>query len=350
MDELNHNSAVPGGASASLKAPPGACQRSSFLQTAGWSGLAVLVATALFALASPLASSDWVQWSPWLAGIVLFGLPHGARDLFLWLRLKPGASRAKFVLTYVLVAAAVLIIWRLSPAVALLGFLLASGVHFGASDLAWSNLRIGLASFPMIYSIVHFAVRSLIPLAISAARWPDELSSVAFQLLGGAGSGTLGDPVNSSAPSMLLALTGFFLIPSLLCAPFAAAARHPAARGVAFDQLENMALVTLFWVTPPVLAIGAYFVFWHSQRHVARLASLEFPEAKDYVSAVWRFHRAAAPITLAAIVGMGALTILLARVPAALETGGGVLLILLSALTMPHLWVIANLDCKVIFR
>jgi Brp/Blh family beta-carotene 15,15'-monooxygenase len=313
--------------------------------------LFTLLATAVFSLAAPVLASHYlVQWSPWILGLFLFGLPHGARDLYVWHRLKPQARPVKFVASYVLAGLAVFLAWRLSPPLALYGFLGISAVHFGASDLTWSNLRLRSATYPMIYSVAHLVIRSLLPLTISAARWPEEFGTVVSGLLGSAGlQGSIASGP-STVPSIFLSVAALFLIPSLLCVPFSASARHPASKGVANDQLESLVLVFLFWVAPPVLAIGVYFVFWHSQRHVARLAHMEFPDSSGYWPAIWRFHVRSAPLTAFAILGMGGLWLLVAGLPDTINAAGAIFLIVVSALTVPHFWVITNLDWRAMVR
>jgi len=72
-----------------------------------------------------------------LLAVVLIGLPHGAMDGAVALAMGYGQSvsrMAGFVILYVLIAFAVVMVWLNAPALALFGFLLLSVWHFGSGD------------------------------------------------------------------------------------------------------------------------------------------------------------------------------------------------------------------------
>ncbi len=72
-----------------------------------------------------------------LFAVVLIGLPHGAMDGAVALAMGYGRSFARltgFVVLYVLISVAVVMVWLTFPEIALFGFLLLSVWHFGSGD------------------------------------------------------------------------------------------------------------------------------------------------------------------------------------------------------------------------
>ena len=98
----------------------------------------------------------------------------------------------------------------------------------------------------------------------------------------------------------------------------------------------------------PVLAVGLYFCLWHATRHVARLALLDPKstgalEAGRVAPALVRFARNAAPLTVAALVLLLGLYLVVPEVGA---TPPALYLLLVSALTLPHVVVVSFMDVR----
>ena len=78
------------------------------------------------------------------AMLLVFGLPHGSFDIAILRRAEPSAphngSRIGLVLLYLSFAAAMYLVWRSSPVLALASFLVLATVHF-AED--WDNFGSG---------------------------------------------------------------------------------------------------------------------------------------------------------------------------------------------------------------
>jgi len=89
-----------------------------------------------------VAGSGWLLY-PTIAAMLLGGLPHGACDISLAAAALHCRRRdvAPLIALYVLVAAAMTLLWWLSPLAALLVFLGMSGIHFGED---WAMLPSGL--------------------------------------------------------------------------------------------------------------------------------------------------------------------------------------------------------------
>ena len=122
------------------------------------------------------------------------------------------------------------------------------------------------------------------------------------------------------------------------------------------DLGEVMLLAAFFAVVPPILAVGLYFCFWHSLRHIVRLSLLD-PEWRpartpapgssgQTASAIRRFAIRSAPITAIALLLLVALFFV---VPQAGVTSGallGLYLVLISALTLPHVVIVSIMDVR----
>jgi Brp/Blh family beta-carotene 15,15'-monooxygenase len=108
-------------------------------------------------------------------------------------------------------------------------------------------------------------------------------------------------------------------------------------------------LVAFFALVEPILAVGLYFTCWHALRHVGRLLALD-PDARAALAdgrvgaALTRFTRDATPLTLASLALLGGLALLVPASPAGLADLVGLYLVLIAALTLPHVAVVADLD------
>jgi Brp/Blh family beta-carotene 15,15'-monooxygenase len=108
-------------------------------------------------------------------------------------------------------------------------------------------------------------------------------------------------------------------------------------------------LWAFFAVVPPVLAVGVYFTAWHSLRHVARLVGADADAAAavragDVGTALARFARDAAPMTVLALGVFAALAVL---VPGSLGGRDALLalyLVGIALVTLPHVAVVAYMD------
>ena len=110
-----------------------------------------------------------------------------------------------------------------------------------------------------------------------------------------------------------------------------------------------------FALVPPVLAVGLYPCLWHAPwhapRHVARLALLGKESAKSLASgrvapALRRFARDAAPLTLVAVASLAALYLMAPGAGASPPALLALYLVLISALTLPHVVVVSFMDYR----
>ena len=326
---------------------------------ADWIGRAGVIgcaASVVFATLAPgPAHLPAVQWAPWLAGLFLLGIPHGACDHVVGGALRGVSGRAAgpgFYAAYLSAGLAVLACWFVSPPLASAGFLIVAAAHFGQGDVYWSR-ESGLASLSdsLGYRGSLLAVRSALPIALPLLAHPGEFSAEA-EALAARLFGRSGWTIPPSATALGLAAVA--AIVGLQVGWAALIGRRGGVgtrRAAAVDAGETLVLVATFWLVPPVLALGVYFNAWHSLRHVGRLMEVDpttrrLIEADRPASALAAFAGRAWPMTLGALALMVALAAVIGRGLATPSDLGMLALVSLSALTLPHVLVVAWMDVR----
>jgi beta-carotene 15,15'-dioxygenase len=310
---------------------------------------AALASIAWFALAP--ASAERAAFVPLLVGLVLLGLPHGALDHLVPARMgaawgrRPGPM-ALFLGGYVALAAGYLALWSVAPGLAFVGFLIATVGHWGQGDVDFLERFAGRRRGGPFARAAAIVLRGALPVVVPVLVQTDVaeglLASAAAAFGAASGGLDLGAPMVRGA--LLFGLLGAGLVYAL---GLRRAWATPAGRW--FDVGEVALLVALFAWVPAYLAIGTYFLFWHSLRHLARLLLLRDADAQaivrgDVLRPALRLARDGVPITLIALVFLAALGAWAA--PRLDGVGGFVALYLawISALTMPHLAVVAWME------
>ena len=296
-----------------------------------------------------------VRFTPFVVSVGLFGLPHGAIDHLMPVRLSDtalGRSLAVVSVVYAILGGLYLAVWAVSPAVALLAFLGMTWFHWGQGDV-FALRAFGEANHIRTRSDrwASLVVRGGLPMLVPLLGQPEGYQRVVNGII------ALFDPASTAALTPLFRLQtrlalgvgfGVFTLSSLLWT-----ARHvwdtdTSTAGIAWDAVEIGVLWVFFWLVPPVFAVGLYFAVWHSVRHIGRLAIVD-PESRDaldageWSTALRRFYRDATPLTvvsLALFAGLyvwvptdGSLTALLA-----------IYLVGIAVLTLPHVAVVTWMD------
>jgi Brp/Blh family beta-carotene 15,15'-monooxygenase len=224
-----------------------------------------------FGIAFPSAATELSPWL-FLSSAVLLGMPHGALDPWImqWIerRRLSLSGLLKLLLVYVaVVAAAGLFVWQ-HRAAAVGALLLLTAWHWGTSDASGLPLRrpsvtwllAGLARGAVLISAPLFFHRaSAIEFLLNAATAPDSPLPPPWI----AACRWLPDLVFPVAISVeVLVLAWIFL----------AAGRGDALAAV--HGAETLLYCAVCARLPPEFAVGAYFIFFHSWRHLLRLAWL----------------------------------------------------------------------------
>lgn len=317
------------------------------------SRLLVLVVTTAFA--AGLRVPETVQYLPFAASLVLFGLPHGALDHLVPARLagRPATTRDLFGvgLLYVCLGGAVLALWSVAPAAAFVLFVSVTVFHWGTGDLhalvSFGPAGLGAVGRPT--RIFLSLVRGAIPMLVPLLAFPGDYRAVASETSKLFGESAAGIAWIFSPPSRVALGTALAVL--LMLSLLSAARDLPGGRRRAALSLsaETLLLVLFFAVVPPVLAVGLYFTLWHAPQHIARLVLLDRPGRRSSRAgcsgtALVRFGRDAAPLTA---VALGLLAVLSFVAPGTSGSPGSLLalyLVLVSALTIPHTAVVWYMD------
>jgi Brp/Blh family beta-carotene 15,15'-monooxygenase len=186
-----------------------------------------------------------------LLAIFIFGVPHGGFDAAIarrngWSMAGP-LSWVLFHLAYIAIAAIVALVWWWFPLASLGLFLLISGYHFGASDLADGDSHWlpwlahgGLVSI----AIPNFHIAEVLPI---------------FSLLTG--------PQEAEQLIHLLSVL-FFAWIACCIGYFIFAFSH---RDFLKPLLSLLILIVIAGLLPPLVSFALYFCCWHSRGHIVRL-------------------------------------------------------------------------------
>ena len=295
--------------------------------------MAVAMAIVASLVASQLIGSKDLTWQVAIALFALaVGIPHGALDHFVTVPRTNKKSMVVFIFVYVLVACvAVLAILKWN----VLGFqivVLMSLVHFGVGDSAFLNeldrLKGKISShLPTTFVVLAFgSIPVVMPLINSSST--SALSQVNTNLI------NWHQGFDQALRSVVLALFIVALVALVVTKRFR-------------DVIDLLLLAALAVLTPPLIAFAVYFGCWHAMRHTARL-TLVLPEslsAYEQGNALKAFWSAVLPGTPALIGSF--------LVAAGLWIYGEVdksffwfVLMIVWALTVPHMIVTAKLDRK----
>ena len=205
-----------------------------------------VLAFATAALSVFLAPMDARQ-ALWMAAllIVLLGIPHGALDPIFAKELpqiNSGASWAGFVVCYLMLAASVVCLWRVSPTLFLIGFLGISVLHFSGDPAPGATFLSRLLYGGSVITLPFL--------------WHADEGGRLFSLLVG-------------RDAALPVADGLHLIAWPWLAGLALVAVYNGRRDWLF-ALEISAVGSLALAATPLLGFSVFFCGMHSMRHILR--------------------------------------------------------------------------------
>ena len=304
------------------------------LKVRKYSRYAVGVAIVLsFAFARIIEESE-ITWQVVIALIALaIGIPHGALDHLVTLPRSNFKKMALFITLYVAVAVLAVIALLTWNVVGFILVVIMSAVHFGIGDAAFiSEIDRRSEEKKRFQKYLYATAAGTLPVVIPLVS--DKSTSAL-------------EKVNPALVDWHQGLNNDLLLWVMLITAFALLRLVQRRRdGEAID----LVLLYLLAVTaPPLVAFAVYFGCWHAMRHTARL-TLTLPSSQEAFtngSAKRAFIRAVLPGT-PALVGtfvIAALIVLL-RGDSLDDQFLWVSLVVVWALTVPHMAVTARLDRK----
>lgn len=309
-------------------------QAKIFDSTRRFSSAAVAFVVLLSVVLANVIESTSITWQVVVALIALaVGIPHGALDHLVTLPRTSILRMTIFILGYVAIAA--LAVWAILTwnVIGFIGVVIMSALHFGIGDAAFitegnrankSNYLSPIAQ--LLYALSAGSLPVIIPL--TNERSTSALSAVNKDLVNWHGG------FDSEMMSAVLFITSL----ATLVLAFSKRWR---------DISDLLILSALALLTPPLVAFAAYFGMWHAMRHTARL-TLNLKSSQKSISEnrpARAFRQAVIP-GLPALVGTFIVSLLLGvQTPGKLSDEYLWLsLVVVWALTVPHMMVTAKLD------
>lgn len=295
------------------------------------------------------------QYVPLALSVLVLGLPHGAVDHLVLPRARddPVTPRSlAFVgVLYLLLGSAYALVWVLAPVAAFVLFVLVTLVHWGQGDVYALLEFVGADHLETRASrLLALLVRGGLPMLVPLVAFPAQYAFVAETIV------ELFDPAAATAleplfePAVRAAVAvGFGSLIALSLLLGLGRTSPGERRPWLVDAAETLGLVGYFATVPPILAIGLYFCFWHSLRHVLRTMLVD-PVASAALergatrTAFRRFAGDAAPLTVAALGVLVGIWFVVPRTPATVPDVLAVYLVAIAVLTLPHVVVVTLLD------
>lgn len=299
-----------------------------------FSSAAVMALLVLSIIFSQIFEGSDLRWQVSLALLALaIGIPHGALDHLVTLPRSSPSRMVGFIAIYV--AIALIAVWSILTW-SVYGFylvVLMSALHFGIGDAAFIAERdqiLGVEKSPRPAQISYALAAGIIPVIIplSSNQSAGALAEVNPDLINWDGG------YANSFYSAALLLYLFAIIAQIFWRRYR-------------DALDLTLLLALATITPPLIAFAIYFGLWHALRHTARL-TLNLKKSQS----AYGENKSGKALLSAVIPGLPALigTIVVAAALVVLGNDNFSdaflwnLLVVIWALTVPHMMVTAKLD------
>ena len=305
-----------------------------FLKVRKFSRFAIGFAIVLSFIFAQLIESIDISWQVVVALIALaVGIPHGALDHLVTLPRTSSAKMAVFILVYVAVAIAAVVALLTWNVIGFIAVVVMSAVHFGIGDAAFiSEINRRSVDPKSFQKYLYAAAAGTLPVVIPLVNEKSNsaLEKVNPELL------DWHQGLNNDLMLWTMVLTAIVLLRLV----------QKRCDGEAID----LVLLYLLAVTaPPLVAFAVYFGCWHAMRHTARLTlTLPSSQAAFAAGSLKRaFIKAVLPGT-PALIGtfIVAAVIVIFRGDSLDDQFLWVSLVVVWALTVPHMAVTARLDRK----
>jgi len=279
----------------------------------------------LAGLLFPQISNHFAPWF-FLSSALVLGVPHGACDPWVpgWVRHHP--SRLPFLISFCIIYLSLsfvyLLIWRAFPLPSTIFFLCLTAWHWGTADAS-------LETTPSLRWLLFGIGRgSLVMLAPFAFHWADTWSVILLMA------------PNAGLPPYTLPF-----VPALLLA----IALNLLSRPSIHQTIETLLLLLLFYLTPPLLSVGTYFVAFHAWRHLLRLSALRNQLTSNeplfcWTHSLYQLLLLSIPLTLVSLAFLRWIPPFLTSSFPQGTNWVGPYLILLAVLTLPHAILVAWMD------
>lgn len=305
-----------------------------FDNTRQFSSVAVAAVVLLSTIFSNLIDASSITWQVVVALIALaFGIPHGALDHLVTLPRASVARMALFISIYV--AIAILAVWAILEwsVFGFIGVVVMSALHFGIGDAAFISEQgkaAGQKHAPRVAQSIYALAGGSLPvvLPLTSDQSTRALAAVNEDLVNWHGGW------DNELFNLVLVITILAFLVLLVMKRVR-------------DLIDLVLLTALALLTPPLVAFAAYFGLWHAMRHTARLTlNLKSSQNSIAVNQTGRAFRQAVIPGIPALIGtfFVAATVGLTTPGKLSDEFLWLSLVVVWALTVPHMMVTARLD------
>lgn len=292
----------------------------------------ILIAFLLFLIDALFVLNNSTQISFLILVLILFGVPHGALDLYIDKHLHPAESHQKlFLIQYILNIVAYGCLWYFFPIAALIVFILITGFHFGEID--WIGKTDNFIQ-KLVYSIIGLLwILLLLSKNIKFAiqifmRMERSVSNEAAWV----------QLAHTVYPLTLIGLAVIYFILFFSKSYFFSKNKY-----YYFFILQQIILIAFAFFMPLWLCFAFYFGFWHSLLSFDKIRiTFNMPNS---VHGWKQLLLNAAPFSIMAWLGFIFITILTLNS----KDASGIftlLFISLSVLALPHLQIFTKIKLK----
>ena len=231
---------------------------------------------------SGVFASAWVNawwFLPFLISAVLIGLPHGAADWGVLCKMVARKDRSRSIRGVGIYGALLLsstVLVFVTPPLGLALFLAVSAWHFGGADAHDFGDHFRIRARHRLLRLTAMARGVLIVTSPFVFRFTDMFGACEAWCA----------MLNSSwiSTEYSRAFQGFIVGSFALSVGIAAMVmlellRVSKARAAGWLALETIFLIAIFAFLHPLFALGAYFLCWHSVRHISHLRKFSDPGA-----------------------------------------------------------------------
>jgi len=292
----------------------------------------ILFAFLLFLIDSVFILNNNTQISFLIIVLILFGVPHGALDLYIDQHLHKSNNNQKiFLLKYIANIIAYALVWYFFPVAALIIFILITAYHFGEMDwlgksenliqkLAYSIIGLLWILF-LLSKNIHFALQIFIRMERSAFNENQWLALA-----------------HTIYPLTLIGLAAIYFVLFFFKTHFFSTNKY-----YYYSILQQGILIAFAFFMPLWLCFAFYFGFWHSLLSFDKIR-ITFNMPNDFNG--WKHLLIkAAPFSIMAWFGFIYITFLTLNS----KDASGIftlLFISLSVLALPHLQIFTKVKLK----
>ncbi len=265
--------------------------------------------------------------------LLLLGIPHGAIDNILYLRNNP-IKNGKFIGVYLVLVGLNIGLWVILPGVAYIMFLLLSAYHFGQSQFShYFNKQ------PVIYKVLYLfwgvsIISGLVYLNV------EEIQQIMSQHKEFAAFYSLHQENHMFYIFLISTICTFLLM------IFLTAKKYLSLETLLMEMLVLTLIIACFYLMPLLIGFTLYFVTLHSFKVLRE--EYRFLNSERVVNSISNFIIMVTPFTLFSIAGIGLLFGLIYLNILSLSYGY-CLLIVISSITLPHVFVM-NSFYNLLFR